>query len=185
MPSGNQGGNFQKLLAKIEMDAATTDLLQDPHLLLKKHKNVGLFPFSRSVRHSFGLAAACLSFLIIGGLSFLTLNTSETAFIPDVKSYHTLSDTAVDGIAGGVADGAAAGVVGESGKQFRVLFHRDTTDTQIQLILANIDAQMTSGPSPRGVYTIQVSPNVKKSVEEILAVLRTQTQVVLVEPVIE
>ncbi len=168
--SGDHTENFQKLLARIELDDATSGLENVQHLPPQKPNRFGLFP---QARHAYGLAAACVSFFLIGGLTFLTLNSGEFDFIHSAQDYHTLSDASVNGVAV------------EDGKQFRVLFHRDTTDTQIQLILAEVNAQMASGPSARGVYTIQVSPSVNKSVDEILAALRNQTQVVLAEPVIE
>lgn len=164
--SGDQAKQFQKLLARIELDTTEqADHFDRAPMAAEKQHRYGLFS---NAKHYYSLAAA-LSFLLVGGLTFITLNTS----VFDLPKFHTLSDAAASAIA---VPGA---------KQFRVLFHRDTTDTQIQLILAEINAQMVAGPSPRGVYTIQVAADMKKTTDEILLALRDQIQVVLAEPVIE
>jgi anti-sigma factor RsiW len=67
--------------------------------------------------------------------------------------------------------------------RLRVMFSPKATERQIRGLLLGLRGEITSGPSPLGVYTLSV-PAVGESLQAVLARLRSEPQVMLAEPVV-
>ena len=80
--------------------------------------------------------------------------------------YHTLSDPTA----------APAPAI-----RLRVMFSPKATERQIRGLLLGVRGEITGGPSPMGVYTLEV-PAGADSVQAVLARLRSEPRVVLAEP---
>lgn len=74
--------------------------------------------------------------------------------------------------------GAEAGAAA----RLRVVFAEATTEKEIREVLLKVRGQVVGGPSPFGVYTVEV-PASPDPVESVLAHLRSQKGVSLAEPV--
>ena len=85
-------------------------------------------------------------------------------------AFHTLSDAAPE-------SAAAPGMA-----KLRVVFAPGTTEQEIRDLLLSVRGQITAGPSPLGVYTVEV-PAAPDPLPDVLAQLRRHRQVSLAEPV--
>lgn len=65
--------------------------------------------------------------------------------------------------------------------RLRVMFSPRATEGQIRELLLHVRGEITGGPSPLGVYTVEV-PAGRDSLQAVLARLRSESQVMLVEP---
>ncbi len=63
----------------------------------------------------------------------------------------------------------------------RLMFSPQATERQIRALLAGIQGQITAGPSPLGVYTVEV-PAAGDPIAVVLARLRSEPEVVFAEP---
>lgn len=64
-----------------------------------------------------------------------------------------------------------------------VIFANDTKQSEINEILASVDAQIVGGPNAQGIYTItSKSEPATKNVLDMLALLRKNTHVIFAEP---
>ena len=77
------------------------------------------------------------------------------ALAPSDSSYETLS--------GGAASGASERVA------LHLVFAEDTTEKELRDLLHDIDATIVGGPTPRGVYTVQLSGATPERADEIRA----------------
>lgn len=111
------------------------------------------------------VAQAAIILLLAGVLIWQKLH-SGPAGIPAPAVYRTLSD----------APAARVPVL-----RLRVMFAPQATERQIRELLLDVRGELTAGPSPLGVYTIEV-PVGRDSLQAVLARLRSESQVVLAEP---
>jgi anti-sigma factor RsiW len=111
------------------------------------------------------VAQAAIVLLLVGLLVWQQLHVRPSAVPAPPAVYRTLADPAP-------APGAAAGL--------RVMFAPRTTEREIRDLLLGIRGQITAGPSPLGVYTIEVPAGGDPAV--ILARLRSEPQVTFAEP---
>jgi anti-sigma factor RsiW len=124
----------------------------------------------RAVRWT--LAAQLSLVLLLGVLcsGLLLLRRPEPVPPTAPAVYQTLSDPAPEP----AAPAATA--------RLRVVFAPGTTEEEIRNLLLGIRGQITAGPSPLGVYTVDV-PAGPDPVADVLAHLRRHRQVSLAEPV--
>jgi anti-sigma factor RsiW len=66
--------------------------------------------------------------------------------------------------------------------QVRVIFAEDKTEKELRELLSRIEATIVQGPSPAGVYTVEV-PQAGSALESVLKELRAHPKVRLAEPV--
>jgi hypothetical protein len=109
-----------------------------------------------------------LVLLLAGGLTLLR-RPVQTSAAPAV--YRTLSDP-----------GPATAEPPAATARLRIVFAPGTTEEEIRALLLGIRGQITAGPSPLGVYTVDV-PAGPDPVADVLSHLRTHRQVSLAEPV--
>lgn len=113
----------------------------------------------RAVR--FALAAQLAAVLLLAGA---LLRRPEPAPSP---LFHTLSSP----------EPAA-----EAATRIRIVFAEGTTEKEIREVLLKVRGQVVGGPSPFGVYTVEV-PSSPDPLDSVLAHLRSQKGVSLAEPV--
>jgi len=153
---------FQRVLARI--DEAER---QEPRGLLKGR----LFaPFRalidatlRPLRGAL-VAQAAIILVMVGVLAWETMRSAPRAAPP--AAYRTLSDPAP----------AHAPML-----RLRVMFSPKATERQLRELLLDVRGEITNGPSPFGVYTVEV-PAGRDSMRAVLAWLRSEPQVMLAEP---
>jgi len=75
---------------------------------------------------------------------------------------------------------AKSPAVAEMQQQFRILFHRDTTDARMQAIFNQFQAQVVAGPTAKGVYTVVV-PAQSVEPRQIADALRREPEVLVAE----
>lgn len=110
------------------------------------------------------VAQAAIIAVMVGVLAWETLRSVPPAAPP--AAYRTLSDPAP----------AHAPVL-----RLRVMFSPKATERQIRELLLDVRGEITNGPSPLGVYTVEV-PAGRDSMRAVLARLRSEPQVMLAEP---
>jgi hypothetical protein len=69
-----------------------------------------------------------------------------------------------------------------TGPQIRVVFAEDVLERELRAVLTSVGGTIVQGPSPMGVYTVEIPPSA--SLPMVLERLRTQPQVRLAEPII-
>ena len=69
-----------------------------------------------------------------------------------------------------------------SGTLVRVVFADDTTEKEVRGLLLSLRGQIVSGPSPLGVYTVEI-PSGPDPLDRVLAHLRSRPKVSFAEPV--
>ncbi|PCJ46964.1 MAG: hypothetical protein COA99_01795 [Moraxellaceae bacterium] len=112
-----------------------------------------------------GIAASfAIVFMFASGSYFMPTDTlfGKSGSV----DYHTLTDTPI----------TSASATGEL--QYKVLFKASVTPNQITHFFADIDANVASGPSKRGVYTIGLA-------SEMLNLLRTDPIILVAEPIVK
>lgn len=69
--------------------------------------------------------------------------------------------------------------------QLRMVFSEDVTGKELRDLLQGINAQIVQGPSPMGVYTIQLAfaATAQERMNQVLASVRAHPKVRLAEPV--
>ena len=110
------------------------------------------------------VAQAAIILVMVGVLAWETLRSAPQAAPP--AAYRTLSDPAP----------ARVPVL-----RLRVMFSPKATERQIRELLLDVRGEITNGPSPWGVYTVEV-PAGRDSLRAVLARLRSESQVMLAEP---
>jgi anti-sigma factor RsiW len=113
------------------------------------------------------LVAQAAVILLLAGLAVWQRLSSQPAAPPAV--YQTLSDPTP----------AAVPSVG-----IRVMFSPRATEREIRDLLLGVRGQLVAGPSPIGVYTIEV-PAASNPMKFVLARLRSEPQVAFAEPAAE
>jgi Putative zinc-finger len=111
------------------------------------------------------LAQVAIIVLLAGVLIWQELHTGPQG-VPAPAVYRTLSD----------APPARGPVL-----RLRLMFSPQATEKQIRELLLDVRGELTGGPSPLGVYTIEV-PAGRDSLRAVLARLRSEPQVMLAEP---
>lgn len=122
----------------------------------------------RAVRWTLAAQLGLILLLGVLGGGLLLLRRPEP---PPPAVYQTLSDPAPEVPA---APAATA--------RLRVVFAPGTSEEEIRNLLLGIRGQITAGPSPLGVYTVDV-PAGPDPVADVIAHLRRHRQVSLAEPV--
>jgi hypothetical protein len=113
------------------------------------------------------VAQAAVILLLVGVLAWSELPTGpEAAQAPAV--FHTLSSP-------------ASPPPLTPALRLRVMFSPKTTEREIRGLLLDVRGEITNGPSPLGVYTVEV-PAGRDSLHAVLARLRSEPQVMLAEP---
>lgn len=113
------------------------------------------------------VAQAAIILLLAGLLVWQTLRSRAAPAAAPPAAYVTLADPAA-------APGPAIGL--------RVMFAPQASEREIRGLLHGIRGQITAGPSPIGVYTIEV-PADGDPMKVVLARLRSEPQVAFAEPV--
>ncbi len=111
------------------------------------------------------LAQAAIILLLAGVLLWQKLHSGPEG-VPAPAVYRTLSDSSP--VRGPVL-------------RLRVMFSPQATEGQIRELLLDVRGEITGGPSRIGVYTVEV-PAGRDSLRAVLARLRSEAQVMLVEP---
>jgi hypothetical protein len=111
------------------------------------------------------VAQAAIIVLLAGVLVWQKLHSGPED-VPAPAVYRTLSDSP-----------PARGPV----LRLRVMFSPQATESQIRELLLDVRGEITGGPSAIGVYTVEV-PAGRDSLQAVLARLRSESQVMLVEP---
>jgi hypothetical protein len=111
------------------------------------------------------VAQVAIILLLAGVLIWRELRSGPEG-VPAPSIYRTLSDAS-----------PARGPV----LHLRVMFSPQATEPQIRELLLDVRGEITGGPSTIGVYTIEV-PAGRDSLQAVLARLRSESQVMLVEP---
>ncbi|HEX6136496.1 MAG TPA: hypothetical protein VF059_02480 [Casimicrobiaceae bacterium] len=78
------------------------------------------------------------------------------------------------------------GAAAASGRaQLRIVFADDLTASELGALLQGVDGQIVRGPSPTGVYTIELpfTPAARERLGQVLVTLRSDPKVRLAEPV--
>lgn len=116
---------------------------------------------TRRLQWAFAVQGALV--LVMAGALFLTIH-------PTLSPYETLSRPAER--------------VAANRAQLRVLFAEDVTGKELRDMLQGVDAQIVRGPSPTGVYTIELpfASTEQESTKSALATLRSYSKVQLAEP---
>lgn len=112
------------------------------------------------------LAAQIAIITLLAGVLVWRELYSRPEGAPAPAVYHTLSDSP-----------PARGSV----LRLRVMFSPQATERQIRELLLDVRGAITGGPSPLGVYTVEV-PAGRDSLQALLARLRSESQVMLAEP---
>jgi len=112
------------------------------------------------------VAQAAIVIMLVGVLVWQELHVRPAVAAPPAV-YHTLSDPAP-------APQPSAGL--------RVMFAPQTSEREIRNLLLGIRGQITAGPSPLGVYTIEIPADGDRA-NVVLARLRSEPQVAFAEPV--
>jgi anti-sigma factor RsiW len=107
--------------------------------------------------------------LLLAGVLLQTARHPESSE-PSAPAFRTLSDPAAS------PSTAARGMA-----QIRIVFAPGTTEQEIRDLLLGIRGQIAGGPSPLGVYTVEV-PAAPDPLSGVLARLRKHPQVSLAEP---
>ncbi|MBW8873952.1 MAG: zf-HC2 domain-containing protein [Acidobacteria bacterium] len=118
------------------------------------------------------LAQVAVIVLLVGVLVWGELHsgasgTSGISSLPPV-SYQTLSDPAPAPVPGGTV-------------ALHLMFSPRATEKQIRELLLNVHGEITAGPSPIGIYTVEVSA-AGHPVSAVLAFLRSEPVVTFAEP---
>jgi hypothetical protein len=122
--------------------------------------------------------AAQLGFVLLLGTT-LALNRRPAAPInpvhplPAAATYQTLSDPAPAPLQANPASRTSASL--------RIVFAPGTSEQEIRDLLLGIRGQITAGPSPLGVYTVDV-PAGPDRLEDVLIHLRAHKQISFAEP---
>jgi hypothetical protein len=66
--------------------------------------------------------------------------------------------------------------------EIRVVFADDITPQQINQILAFIQGKIVTGPTPQGVFNVQIGESKKADITKAIALLRKNSQVIFAEP---
>lgn len=111
------------------------------------------------------VAQAAIIILLAGVIVWQKLRSGPEG-VPGPAVYRTLSD----------APSARGPVL-----HLRVMFSPQATERQIRELLLDVRGEITGGPSPLGVYTVEV-PAGRDSLRAVLARLRSEPQVMLAEP---
>jgi anti-sigma factor RsiW len=163
---------FQRVLARIE-ESEREERRHDGgwRLLVPFRSLVQATP--RPLRGAL-VAQAAVIFLLVGFLAWGSLrpgsgSPSQAASSPAAPSavYRTLSDPAP----------APVPTV-----RLRVMFSPQATEREIRGLLLGIRGEITAGPSPLGLYTVEV-PAAGDPAAGVLARLRSEPQVTFAEPV--
>jgi anti-sigma factor RsiW len=111
------------------------------------------------------VAQVAIIILLAGVLVWQELHSGPQG-VPAPAVYRTLSDAAP----------ARRPVL-----RLRVMFSPQATERQVRELLLDLRGEITGGPSPLGVYTVEV-PAGRDSLQVVLARLRSESQVMLAEP---
>lgn len=111
------------------------------------------------------VAQVAIIILLAGVIVWQKLHSGPQS-VPAPAVYRTLSD----------APPARGPVL-----RLRVMFSPQATERQIRELLLDVRGEITAGPSPLGVYTVEV-PAGRDSLQAVLARLRSESQVMLAEP---
>lgn len=114
-------------------------------------------------------ALAAQLLLIVGLVGFLLWRPAAPQPGPQPAVFHTLSDPEA-------APRQAPGTL------VRVVFADGTTEKEVRDLLLSLRGQIVSGPSPLGVYTVEI-PNGPDPLDRVLAHLRSRPKVSFAEPV--
>jgi anti-sigma factor RsiW len=152
---------FARLLERLDNSAPETSGLRGAWAALRGLRDL-LTATPRAVRWTLAVQLGLLLGVLGGGLLLLRRPA------PPPAVYQTLSDPAPE------APAATA--------RLRIVFAPGTTEQEIRDLLLGIRGQITAGPSPLGVYTVDV-PAGPDSVADVLTHLRRHEQVSLAEPV--
>ena len=101
--------------------------------------------------------------------------------VPSVPSNTAPSATAAP-LYRTLSDAAPAPPPAAATSRLRLVFAAGTTEAEIRDLLLGIRGQITAGPSPLGVYTVEV-PAGPDPLADVLTHLRAQKRVSLAEPV--
>jgi len=115
------------------------------------------------------VAQAAIVILLIGVLAWRELHVRPATSPAPPAVYTVLSDPAQ-------APQASVGL--------RLMFAPQTSEREIRGLLLGIRGQITAGPSPLGVYTVEI-PAGSDPMNVILARLRSESQVMFAEPVVD
>jgi hypothetical protein len=113
------------------------------------------------------LAQVAVIVLLVGVLVWGELHSGAASAPP--ATYQTLSDSAPVLVPGGTV-------------ALRVMFSPRATEKEIRELLLAVHGEIAAGPSPFGVYTVEVSA-AGNSVSVVLTRLRSESVVTFVEPV--
>src|SRR5436305_4868520 len=115
------------------------------------------------------LAQVAVIVLLVGVLVWGELHSgaSGASSSPPV-SYQTLSDPAPAPVPGGTV-------------ALHLMFSQRATEKEIRELLLNVHGEITAGPSPLGIYTVEVSA-AGQPVSAVLAFLRSEPVVTFAEP---
>ncbi len=114
------------------------------------------------------VAQAAVIFLLVGFLAWGSLRPGSPALASSPAVYRTLSDPAPAPV---------------PTFRLRVMFSPKATEREIRGLLLGIRGEITAGPSPLGLYTVEV-PAAGDPAAGVLARLRSEPQVTFAEPVI-
>jgi hypothetical protein len=114
------------------------------------------------------VAQAAVIFLLVGFLAWGALRPGSPSQAASPAVYRTLSDPAP----------APVPTV-----RLRVMFSPQATEREIRGLLLGIRGEITAGPSPLGLYTVEV-PAAGDPAAGVLARLRSEPQVTFAEPVV-
>jgi hypothetical protein len=118
--------------------------------------------------------AAQLGFVLLLGTTLALHRRPADPVEPSPATYQTLSDPAP-------APAQANPASRASSASLRVVFAPGTSEQEIRDLLLGIRGQITAGPSPLGVYTVDV-PAGPDRLEDVLAHLRAHKQISFAEP---
>jgi hypothetical protein len=160
---------FQRVLARIEESESEERRHGGGWRLLAPFRSL-VQATPRPLRGAL-VAQAAVIFLLVGFLAWGSLRPGSPA--PDSSPsspavYHTLSDPAP----------APVPTV-----RLRVMFSPKATEREIRGLLLGIRGEITAGPSPLGLYTVEV-PAAGDPAAGVLARLRSESQVTFAEPVV-
>jgi anti-sigma factor RsiW len=159
---------FQRVLARIEESEREERHGGGWRLLAPFRSLVQATP--RPLRGAL-VAQAAVIFLLVGFLAWGSLRPGSPAPSPAGSSpaiYRTLSDPAPAPV---------------PTFRLRVMFSPKATEREIRGLLLGIRGEITAGPSPLGLYTVQV-PAAGDPAAGVLARLRSEPQVTFAEPVV-
>lgn len=155
---------FQRVLARVEESERLERMPQGPRGRLPFPFRAMLAATPRPLRGALAAQVAII-ILLAGVLIWQKLHPGPQS-VPAPAVYRTLSD----------APSARGPVL-----RLRVMFSPQATERQIRELLLDVRGEITGGPSPLGVYTVDV-PAGRDSLQAVLARLRSESQVMLAEP---